>query len=265
MTMIMIFFLLGAIIGSFLTAVLHRFEQGSLGSILTGRSHCPDCRTQLTARELIPIVSYLVQRGHCRRCRKPLGWHYLGLELTAGTFFSLGYVRYGLSLDLVFYLLILALLLLIALYDLRHQLIPNILIWVSGPLGFIFGLKTLGLTFGQIILGWLTGVLIILLIYVGTRGRGMGEGDVWLAGLIGLTLGLPLSLVALWLAFVVGAGVSLVIIASQKFFHFRPRYQLKSRIAFGPFLIIGLIVTMLWGTQVLNWYLKLLDLPIRLA
>ena len=225
-------FVLGLCVGSFLNVLIDRLPKGE--SIWFGRSRCDFCKKPLRWCELIPIISYLLQAGRCRRCRKKLSLQYPIVELTTG----LGFVliqgqafdaRQGLALSITF-----SALLVIFVADLKYMIIPDSMI-VVGLLGVLLQGHPL-----QTLLPGAGAMLFFLLLFFVTHARGMGFGDVKLSFLLGLWLGFPQIIIALYLAFLTGAIVGVTLILARK-------KKLKSKIAFGPFLIVGAVGAKVWG------------------
>lgn len=236
----------GLVLGSFLNVCIYRIPRGE--SIAYPPSHCPQCQQRLGPLELIPLLSFLWQRGLCRHCSAPISWRYPLVELLTAVLLTIVYLRFGWSLELVYYAGLTALLLVISFIDLDTMIIPTPLIGAGAVWAIAYNLYT-----QRPLLDWLlAGVLgfgLFYLIYLFSRG-GMGGGDVRLAGLLGLALGLRLLPCALLIAFVSGAVISLLLLASG-------RANRKTAIPFGPFLAIGCYVAALWGQSILNWYLGL--------
>lgn len=243
-------FLFGLIIGSFLNVVIFRFE--TKRSALQGRSRCLACQRQLRWFELLPIVSFLFQRGRCRTCHSPLSIQYPVIELvtaltTAGVF---GWTdlsapeRFG-------FLIILWTALIIVAIDVRQLLIPD-----RALFGLLVGvaveqasrLTTNQISLGVIMIGGAAGFGILGAIYGLSRGRAMGFGDVKLAGVLGLLLGWPEIVLGLLLAFISGAvwGITLLL--------FR-RANWQDPVPFGPFLLLGAVLAMIGGQNLLAWWL----------
>ncbi len=249
-------FILGLMIGSFLNCVVYRLERDQ--SFLKGRSFCPRCNHQLGCWDLIPILSFLFLRGECRYCKKGVSWQYPLVELTTGVLFMLLLWHFHLGIDLIFGFLISGFLIIIFIYDLKHYLIPDKVIYPAILVSGIWYLvSSIFLNFYtkyeilNVIYAAFGAAAFFLLIVLVTRGRGMGVGDIKLAFLMGLILGWPNILVALFLAFMAGAiiGVGLIMARKKSF---------KSEVPFGPFLAAGTIVAMLYGQELINWYLSLL-------
>lgn len=232
MTMYLIVFLAGLALGSFLNVVIDRIE--NLKTIVAGRSYCNHCHRQLGWYDLIPIVSFLWLKGYCRYCKKPISWQYPAVELITGFLLALIVWQFGLSLPSL--LLILLSLLLIPLFaiDLKTMLVPDILSYPAVLIALLYGLSSF--RFFDIIWGLLIGAGLLGAIVLIGRGKWMGTGDIVLGGILGLAVGYPLIIFSLPLSFVLGAIVSLVLLALKL-------KTLKDPIPFGPFLILSLYLT----------------------
>ena len=250
---------LGLIIGSFLGAYSHRVLKG--GSALRGRSECPHCHKTLTARDLVPVLSYIWLGGRCRRCRKPIGIGYLLIEFGAALGFIGAYLFTQpmegwvstLRLGWLWYLLAVGIVIVVV--DLKAQIIPNRVLGLAslvtlayGALLTISGGMRLELA-GVHILSALVAGGFFLSLSILSRGRWMGGGDIKLFALIGLILGWPGTVVALLLALWSGAAVSLILIAGG-------RKKMKSLIPFGPFLVLGAGVALIWAEQIIQYYIR---------
>ena len=237
--MIILFFIFGLAVGSFLNCLIHRLETGE--SVIKKRSYCPHCKKILSWFELIPLMSFILQGGKCRKCHKKISWQYPLVELTTGALFA--FIGFN-----IFWLFVVSILIIIFVYDLRHYIIPNEVIYPAIVLAFGFRIWNL-FDFWSLVLGILP-TLFFAAIILFSRGRWMGMGDVKLAFFMGLILGWPKILVALFLAFLIGALVSVILILFKK-------KTLKSQIPFGPFLSGATIVAMFWGNFLIDWYLGL--------
>lgn len=241
-----IFFISGLIIGSFLNSLIYRIDD--IKTIFIHRSHCPKCQKILTWKDLIPLISFLILLGRCRYCRQKISWQYPLLELATALMFVVIYWQFGLSLVIGYWLLVTCFLILIFTYDWLKQIIPDEFFYPALILTVIFLIFSPRTDFSSSILGMLAGSVFIALIYLITRGKGIGFADIKLTGLLGLIVGWPQILLVLFLAFILGAMVGLIMIASRK-------YGWKSAIAFGPFLIMGFYITLFWGEKIIGWYL----------
>ena len=253
----LIIFLLGLIIGSFLNSIIYRLSAGE--SFLFKRSYCPYCKKILIWQDLIPILSFLILKGKCRYCHQKISWQYPLVELATGLIFLLIFnfsAQGGPALGWhfpFFIFLISCFLIVIFVYDLRHYLIPDKIIYPAIAITFLYRLFDI---WPPTKFWWGVGLALLpsvffLAIILFSRGQWMGFGDFKLAVLMGLFLGFPNILVALFLAVFLGAimGVGLVI-SGQKTF--------KSEIPFGPFLVIGTFSALFWGEKLVNWYLNFL-------
>jgi prepilin signal peptidase PulO-like enzyme (type II secretory pathway) len=273
-------FALGAAFGSFIKVIADRYDPDRFlfhQKVIGGRSHCPECRTKLRWFELVPVMSYLWQRGKCRNCGRNIDWQCLAVELACGLLFvfipQAVYNPY--LLPTTYYLLSAAwlfafsTLLLVALIDFRLTIIPDeahamlfaaaiAIIFLApfgafegsfmGSYGGLFGFRQnpwLSHFLGAVIAAALFGFLIAV-----TRGRGMGAGDFKLAAALGFLFGWPDILLVLALSFIIGsvAGVAVMIARSKR---------LKSHIAFGPFLGAGALTVFFFGPQIMQFYFGL--------
>ncbi len=242
-------FLFGLAVGSFLNVVIYRLPR-DLGFV-RGRSFCPKCKHKISWFDNVPLLSFVILKGRCRFCHSPISWRYPLVELTTAllTFqiFNLQFSIYNQFSIFQFLNLILTLILfwgLIAVFfiDLEHQIIPDEII---SPLIIIFLLKVLLTGNWSCLLTAISSFLFFYLIFLITKGKGMGFGDVKLAFLMGLVLGFPKIIVAFYLAFLTGAflGIILIIVGKAK---------LKQKIAFGPFLVSATAIAYLWGEKVIE-------------
>ena len=262
-----IFLLLGLVIGSFLNVCIDRLPAKQ--SIISPPSHCPECGKKLAVKDLIPVFSYLLLKGRCRYCNGAIPKRVPIVEAATGIgFVSLLYF-YGMGVELAIGLFYFCMFLVIFVIDLEHHLILNKVVYpcvitaliisaflpqleMSPSMAIAGHFFDLGWASGLVscLLGGLVGFVIFLLLSIITRG-GMGDGDIKMVGLIGLIVGYPLVFVPIMLAIVLGGIVALMLIL----------LKLKSRkqsIAFGPFLAIGAMATVLWGNDILNWYLAII-------
>ena len=249
--MILVFlFLTGLVFGSFANVIILRLNTGE--SLIFKGSRCFFCSQKLQWFELIPIVSFLVLRGRCRSCRSRISWQYPVVELASGFLFLLIYVSTATSTDIWSLGLTTAffwLLLVISVYDIRHKIIPNSLVYLAVIIAF------LPLIIGQQLApNLISGIALFsffAFLWWVSNGRWMGFGDAKLALAIGIFLGWPLSFVGVLLSFWVGALFGLVLI-------FLRRLHLKTHVPFGPFLSMGALTAFLWGERITAWYLSLL-------
>jgi prepilin signal peptidase PulO-like enzyme (type II secretory pathway) len=239
-------FILGLCIGSFLNCVIYRLETKKT---LKGRSFCPKCKKQLKWQDLIPVFSFLFLKGKCRNCKQKISIQYPLVELATGIIFVLIFNRFGVLnyTNILFWLYISTVLIIIFVYDLKHYEIPDKILIPAIIITFIFCI----LFNFSLILNYLLAVLIgfgfFFSIFYISAGKWMGFGDVKFAILMGLLLGVSNILLALFLAFFFGAIIGIILLIYEK-------KGLKSEIPFGPFLILGTFISILWGSQIINWY-----------
>ncbi len=275
-------FILGLFIGSFLYATALRYDpdRSLFAPVARGRSRCAHCKRDLRWFELIPLLSFMLQRGTCRRCRARIGWRYPLAELVTG-FIFLGIAEKLLShtfsvtpsspLVIVLWLFIGALLVLASFIDIRTRIIPDeiviaiailgvILAFASasafgptsgsflGSYALIFGFRgTLWLNrlvaaaFGAAFFGILSGV---------TRGRGVGLGDLKLAAALGIAFGWPDIALIVLLSFIIGTIVLAPLLATG-------RLRMKGVVAFGPFIVASALIVLVWGNTLLQGYFSL--------
>jgi prepilin signal peptidase PulO-like enzyme (type II secretory pathway) len=282
-------FLFGVAIGSFLNVVALRydgehflFSEKQLG----GRSHCPHCKKTLRWFELVPLVSFLIQGGRCRRCGISIGWRYPAVEMLSGIIFlavplhfsslasPLGFFSASLIGLSAIWVLVFELLLLVAYIDIRLGIIPdelNILLFIVGCFtawfsAMVFGVGNVSF-FGSYaalfglqgniwinhLVGGFFGAAFFGAIVAVTRGKGMGMGDVKLAFPLGVLFGWPDVLIISMMAFVIGGVFGIGVIAFGK-------KTMKSAVAFGPFLVAASAITFFAGSALSGWYFHMLGL-----
>ncbi len=256
----LLIFILGTIIGSFLNVVIFRLKTNE--TILKNRSHCNYCQKKLNWYELIPLISFIIQLGKCRKCKKKISWQYPLVELSTGLIFLLIFIFFGQNWQFpytvytYFLFLISCFLIIIFVYDLKHYLVADKIIYPAIIFAFLFNIFVWFITnnfyifISSIIAGFSVGGFFLILVLI-SKEKWMGKGDILIGVLMGLILGTPMIIVGLVLAFLIGAIVSLILVAFKK-------KNMKSEIPFGPFLILGTAISIFWGNVLLNWYLKLL-------
>jgi leader peptidase (prepilin peptidase)/N-methyltransferase len=244
--------LVGLAVGSFLNVVIWRVPRDE--SVVRPRSHCPSCGTQLAERDNIPVVSWLLLRGTCRSCQAPISARYPLVELLTGVVFAAAALRFGWDAALPAYLVLFAGLVALSAIDLDLHRLPNRVLYptlfsVAPLLVLASAVDHRWANLGRAAEGGLLSFVILLAIHLAAP-RGMGFGDVRLAGLIGMAtgwLGVAHALLALFAAFLFSAVIGIGLIASG----LRSR---RDRIPFGPFLALGAVVAVLWGSPLLRWY-----------
>ena len=261
-------FIIGTAIGSFLNVLIDRLPQEE--SIM-GRSHCDHCRKKLEWQDLVPIFSFFYLGARCRRCKKKLSFFYPMVELLTGVMFVFvlvfasfnlrnsplttllngGSITDSLLIIHTNFLYILALLgivssaIVIFFADFKYQIIPDSIQVALFGFAFLF-LITQGITprifLDHVVAAFLT-MLPILLLFLITKGKGMGFGDVKLSFTMGFLLGIMGGLASLYMAFISGAIIGIILVIYKK-------RKLKSKIAFGPFLVLGLLAILFFNNQI---------------
>lgn len=251
MITLLIIFISGIIIGSFLNVCIYRIPENE--SILFPWSHCPNCKTQIKPYDNIPIISFFILNGKCRTCQKNISLRYPLVELTTGIIFSLFYYRFGFTIDFIPGIIFISSLIVITFIDIEYNIIPNIITLPLIIFFNFFGLyKYLVNNDIYLLIDPFTGLIIggvILYIIAWISKGGMGGGDIKLAALIGSALGLKKVLITLFLAFIIGGIFGAVLIITGK-------KNKKDKIAFAPFICLGSIITLIWGKEIIVWYLN---------
>lgn len=245
----------GLIFGSAINALIWRLKVGK--SWVKGRSECPDCGHRLAAKDLVPVLSWLTLGGKCRYCHKPIKDHPI-IEIITGMLFGLSVYAFlpnsaQAVVGLAWWLVMLFMLITLAVYDAKWMLLPD---KVMGPLAvvallYIGYLALMGGGWHLVMTSLAAATLAggsFLLLALATRGRAMGGGDVKLAFVMGLILGLKATVLAMLVAFNVAAVVGISLIITKR----RTR---RDQIPFGPFLVLGTVMAFIWGRPIINWYL----------
>jgi leader peptidase (prepilin peptidase) / N-methyltransferase len=238
---------LGTAIGSFLNVVVYRLPRRK--SIARGRSVCPSCGTKVVAYDNIPIVSWALLRGRCRRCREPISIRYPAIELLTGMLFVAVGLRASSSAELLSGLVMVAALVAVAAIDLEHRIVPNRVLAPVAVAGLlVWAIADLDRLSENLIAGVVAGGF--LLVFAVAYPAGMGMGDVKLAAVMGFFLGRSVA-PALFLSFAVGAVVGIAIMLA------RGASARKHAIPFAPYLALGGVVGQLFGSSIVDWYLGL--------
>jgi leader peptidase (prepilin peptidase)/N-methyltransferase len=254
-----IFFIFGLIIGSFLNVVIIRLNtQRSFG----GRSGCMSCQNQLTWYELIPVFSFLGLRGRCKNCQAKISIQYPIVEFLTGLVFAMLFLKFQnmffldtliFSFTYAYFAVAFSLLLVIAVYDLKHKIIPDSLSLSLGILSFLglFFFNSFGFFLHMpSVLEFLSGFIIaapFVFFWLVSKGRWMGLGDAKLAISLGWLLGLSRAFSGVVIAFWVGAVFGLVLVIFSK------KHGMKSEIPFAPYLVLGAFLVFLFGLNLFHF------------
>ncbi len=244
--MVLLYALLGLAVSSFLNVCIDRLPER--GSIVSPPSHCPACGRRLAPFDLIPLLSFVFLRGRCRYCGAPIPRRVLLVESTTGLLFALLWYCYGFSLWLLPATLYTCFFIVIFFIDLEHRLVLNRVIYPGIVVALLVIPFAPGNSAKELLVGGLIGFALLFLI-ASIYPTGMGMGDVKLATFIGLVVGFPSVFVALLFSFVagglVGGGLLLTGLKGR-----------KDPIPFAPFLAAGGMVAMLYGKEIMDWYLR---------
>lgn len=257
-----ILFIIGAAVGSFMSVVVYRIHSDKKG-IICGRSSCKNCEKKLAPLDLIPIVSYLTLRGKCRYCSGEISYMYPLMEIITGAVFSVLFLKFPfISSIFEFNLVFLGLYTLYAFYafvllftfffDLHYMkiadeiLLPAILIGLIATFAAPLTPNLIDALIGALIPIAFFGLQILL-----SKGRWIGMGDLRIGAFMGVILGWKLVIVALFLSYIIGSVISLLIVARKK-------QILNIKVPFAPFLVTGTFMAMFFGDKIINWYLNIL-------
>lgn len=263
----LLLFIFGLIIGSFLSVIVSRIETGE--GFLFGRSHCPKCKKRIRSYDLVPLLSFMVLRGRCRACEKRISPFYPLIEFITGASFAALFWRFAdvfsganFYVFLGLHLVIIASLIALFFYDWFYYMIPDKILAPVSAIVLIFALANIFLapitgsdffiysahSILSLILGVVVGGGFFLVLVLLSGEKWIGWGDVKLGAFLGLFLGFPSILIALFFSFISGSIVSLVLVLLKK-------KKMKDTIPFGPFLVVAALVALFAGKWIIGWYL----------
>ena len=247
---IFLIFILGLIVGSFSNVCIYRIPRNE--SIIYPASHCPKCRSNILPKDNIPLLSYILLKGRCRHCKSKIPIQYPIVEFLTGLIYLIIYLIYGLSGQFLIYIILSSALIIIAFIDLNEQIVPDVISLPGTAIGFILSFFVPYISFINSALGVIIGGGVILIIGIAGsaifKKEAMGGGDVKLAAMIGAFLGWRYITISLFLGFFLGALTGIFLIMAK----------IKSRedaVPFGPFIVLGSFITLLWGEKIISWYL----------
>ena len=244
-----VIFLLGLLLGSFYNVVGLRVPKGE--SIVAPRSHCPSCKRTLTAFELIPVVSYVLQKGKCRACSARISFVYPFVELSTAILFTLAPLFVGWSAEIVVSWTLISLFVIIFVSDVHYMVIPNRILLFFAPLLLIERITLAPLTpWWDSLLGSFVGFMMLFLIALVSKG-GMGGGDIKLFAVIGLALGVKLTVLAFFLSTFVGTMFGLIGMAIGHVKRGEP-------MPFGPAIVVGTLIAYFFGEAMIDMYVKVM-------
>ncbi|WP_313133057.1 prepilin peptidase [Anaerocolumna sp.] len=240
-----IIFLYGIIIGSFLNVCIYRIPLKE--DIVTTPSHCTQCGHRLQWYELFPIFSYLFLRGRCRKCGSKISIQYPIIEGLNGVLYVWVFLIHGLTPESVIYCLCASALIVLSVIDFGTYEIPagiNIFLGIAGIIRVLYDLKN----YMDYILGFMCVSGFLFLVYIITRGKGIGGGDIKLMAVSGLILGWKYNILAFVIGCILGSVIHL----------FRMRISKEDKVlAFGPYLSAGIMIAILYGKPIMDWYIGL--------
>lgn len=247
---IIVFFIIGTVLGSFYNVVGYRVPKGE--SILFPSSHCTNCNHRLRPWELIPIISFLLQGAKCTKCKQKISWFYPIFEFSCGVLFALSFWIFGFSKELLIVLTFISMLIIVVLSDYYYMIIPDEVIIVFSIMLLLEILIMYG--FNPFLNSLLGGIISFVIMFILKKfgdwlfkKESMGGGDIKLMFVFGLVLGWPMAIVSIFLASIVGLPISLIIML-RKNTHIIP---------FGPFLSLGALIIVLTKIDI-NWIINIL-------
>ena len=249
----MFIFLMGLCIGSFLNVCIYRLPESK--SIVHPRSMCLNCDTLIPFYDNIPLFSYLWLKGQCRRCKVKISMRYPMVELLGGLVALGTYLRFGLTIETLIYYVFIAALLVVTFIDLDHRIIPDVITLPGIPICFAASFALPAITYKDALLGILVGggsLFLVAWVYtILTKKEGMGGGDIKLLAMMGAIVGWKGVLFTIFVASLVGTLAGFAVMLQS-------RKGMKLAVPFGPFLSIGSITYIFFGTELVTWYLNLL-------
>ncbi len=240
-----IFGLYGVVIGSFLNVLALRLPLKE--SVTLKRSHCMTCGHTLSWYELFPLFSYIFLGGKCRHCKSKISIQYPLVEGANGILYAILFLVHGISVETILYCLCASALLALSIIDWRTQEIPvgfNIFILLLGLVRLVTDLGN----WSQYVIGLFAVSGFLFLLFLITKGRSIGGGDIKLMAATGLLLGWQLNIIAFLLGCIIGSIIHLTLMAIKK---------ANRVLAFGPYLSMGVYIAMIWGEQLVSWYLSM--------
>ncbi len=246
-------FIFGLCIGSFLNVCIYRLPASQ--SIAHPRSKCPECGTLIAFYDNIPLFSFLWLKGRCRHCGMTIGLRYPTVELLGGLFALATYLKFDLNVEALIYFAFIACLLVVTFIDLDHRIIPDVITLPGIPISFAAGFALPDMTYPAALLGILVGggsLFLVAWVYsLITKKEGMGGGDIKLLAMMGALIGWQGVVFTIFVSSLVGTLSGLAVMLQS-------RKGMKLAVPFGPFLAIGGITYIFFGTRLIDWYFNLL-------
>ncbi len=245
--------ILGLMIGSFLNVCIHRLPEER--SIVSPPSSCPSCGEGIKFYDNIPVLSFIILKGKCRKCGVKISWRYPAVELMSGVLAALLIYRLGLTVEFLFSYIFCASLIVVSFVDLKHWIIPDEISLPGIVIFFVYSFFSPRLPWKASLFGILFGggilAIIAVIYYFLTKTEGMGFGDVKLLAMIGAFLGVEGVIFTLVVGSIVGSLVGLVVMLASK-------GDTKTPIPFGPFLSLGAVADVFFGGLLFDLYFGLM-------
>jgi leader peptidase (prepilin peptidase)/N-methyltransferase len=244
----------GLIVGSFANVCIHRLPRGV--SVVAPRSRCPGCGAAISAFDNVPVLSWLLLRGRCRRCHAPISIRYPAVEALNGVLYTAIALTHGPTLNAVVSMALVTALLVLALIDLEHQILPNVITIPGVVVGIVASLlpgsaltwrESIATAVGGYVALWAFATLARLYY----REEALGQGDWKLVAMIGAFLGWRQTMLSVFLGALLGSIVGMAIVAVG-------RGTGRTRVPFGTFIAAGALVTQFAGQPIVDWYRELL-------
>lgn len=241
---ICLFFIYGLLVGSFVNTCIYRLPIGE--SVVSPPSHCTSCNEKIKAYDLIPVISFIILGGRCRNCKAKISVRYMCIELLTGFLFSICYLHFGATLLGVIYCVTFSTLVAAFFIDLEHQIIPDGINLVIALMG-IWALFVNKPYWFYILGAFIVSVPILI---IAKLTNGFGGGDIKLFAAAGLLLGTKLICTAAFIAIITAGIFGMFLLLFKK-------VNGKSKMAFGPFIVIGIFISTLWGDELVDWYFSM--------
>ncbi len=248
----MVFFVLGALFGSFANVLILRIPQGI--SVIRPRSHCPSCKQIIRWYDNIPILSWVLLSGNCRYCKTRISWRYPLIELITALLFMGLYLKIGWQWLLLEYLIFSFALVVVTFIDFDHMILPDVFTLSGIVIGLAGALLNPERSFFNALGGMLMGGgflwAVAAVYYLLKKEEGMGGGDIKLLAWIGAVLGWMSIPFVILVSSLVGSLVGLAVA-------FKAQTGLKSAIPFGPYLVLAALIYIFVGEELASWYFHL--------
>lgn len=240
-----IIFIVGLAVGSFLNVVIFRLykKQG----FLKGRSYCPKCEHALSVRDLVPLLSFAIQKAKCRYCHKPISWQYPLVELATALSFLILYLNFDLTLKFYIYAFYTVFLIIIFVYDLKYYLVLDEIAIPAIIIGFV-GSLLLKMSLTDLLIGGIIGLGFFLIQFVVSKGKWIGGGDLRLGLMCGFMVSWPKIIPLIFITYITGALVAIVLVILNK-------KKWQDMVPLGVFLTLATFIILLFGEEIIRIYL----------